>query len=109
MRATFAGPKPTLESLLPALAAFGRAHPTIERIELFGSVARGEATVRSDVDLVVRFVPGSLPPGPASFELLSGLEKELVAHLGHPVNLVEQGTVEKARRAGGFGSPYAVD
>lgn len=109
MSATFAGPKPTLESLLPALAAFGRSHPAIERIALFGSVARGEAVVRSDVDLVVRFVPGSLPQGPAGFDLLSGLEKKLAAYLGHPVNLVEQSTVEKARRAGGFALPYAVD
>lgn len=30
----------------------------VERLALFGSVLRGEATARSDVDLLVEFVPG---------------------------------------------------
>ncbi len=109
MSTTLDRPKPTLESLRPALAAFGHAHPVIRRIELFGSVARGESHPLSDVDVVVHLIPGSLPRGIAGFGYLSDLEEELAARLGCPVDLVEHGAVENARRIGNNALPRAVD
>ena len=82
MSADSTNPKLTPEDLLPALIAFGRAHPAIQRIALFGSVARGEVTAESDVDVVVKFQPGSLPRGLAGFGFLNDLEAELATRLG---------------------------
>ena len=109
MSTTSTKPKLTPEDLLPALIAFGRAHPTIQRIALFGSVARGETTADSDVDVVIGFQSGSLPRGLAGFGFLSDLEAELAAQLGCPVDLIEQGAVENARRIGNRALPRAVD
>ena len=103
-----AGPK-TVDEIRGVLAAFGRLHPEVSRVQVFGSVARGEATMDSDVDVVVRFVPGSLPRGLAGFGFLGDLEDELAARLGCPVDLVEQGAVENARRIGNHALPRAVD
>ena len=92
-------PKPTLESLRPALAAFGRAHPVIRRIELCGSVARGESTPSSDVDVVVEFAPGRLPRGLAGFTFLDDLEGELAADLDIAVDLITSGAVRSAAKS----------
>jgi predicted nucleotidyltransferase len=64
----------------------------IEQLSLFGSVARGEQTDRSDVDLAVRF--GSTTR--ASMGVFEFLElREIIADLlGRPVDLVS----EPARR-----------
>ena len=91
-----------------ALVAFGQLHPEIVRIELFGSVARGEATPGSDVDLVVSFTTNGVPRGLAGYAFLDDLEKELAAWLGRSVHLVEQEAVENARRLGNHSLPRAV-
>ena len=101
-------PAPTLEALQPVLAAFGRAHPEVRRIELFGSVARGEATPLSDVDLVVEFAPGSVPRGMAGFAFLNDLEGELAADLDVPVNLITAGSVRTAANIGNRSLARAV-
>ena len=98
----------TLDDLRQVFALFGREHPEISRVELFGSVARGEHVPTSDVDVVVSFVPGSLPRGLAGFEFLDELEGKLAARLGRPVNLIEQGAVENARRIGNHSLPRAL-
>ena len=108
MNATFAKPTPTLESLRPVLAAFGRAHPEVQRIELFGSVARGEATSLSDVDLVVEFMPGSVPRGMAGFAFLDDLECELAADLNVSVDLITSGSVRTAAKVGNRSLARAV-
>ncbi|CAN7622777.1 nucleotidyltransferase family protein [Pseudorhodoferax sp. LjRoot39] len=51
-------------------------------LALFGSVARGQASERSDVDLLVRF------DGPATSERYFGLMFYLEDMLGRPVDLV---------------------
>lgn len=51
-------------------------------LALFGSVARGQASARSDVDLLVRF------DGPATSERYFGLMFYLEDLLGRPVDLV---------------------
>ena len=108
MNATFAKPTLTLESLRPALMAFGRAHPEVRRIELFGSVARGEATPESDVDLVVEFAPGSVPRGMAGFAFLDDLEGELEADLDVSVDLITSGSLRTATKVGNRSLARAV-
>jgi len=53
----------------------------IERLEIFGSVARGEARRGSDVDLIARFTEH---PG---LRIVS-IEEEMAARLGVPVHLL---------------------
>ena len=54
----------------------------IERIGLFGSVARGEHTENSDVDVVVE--------APADIFLLIGLRQKLQETFNKPVDLVRK-------------------
>jgi hypothetical protein len=54
----------------------------VERLDLFGSVARGEATDDSDIDVLVRFSV------PASFDRYYGLLHFLEERLGRRVDLV---------------------
>ena len=61
------------------------------------------------MDVVVKLQPGSLPRGLAGFGFLSDLEAELAARLGCPVDLLEHGAVENARRLGHRAWPLAVD
>ncbi len=56
-----------------------------DRVRVFGSVARGEATDSSDIDLLVRFRPGTTLLGHAR------LQAALVALLGIPVDVVSEG------------------
>jgi len=62
--------------------------PYVSRIEIFGSVARGETGADSDLDLLVRLRPESERPplGLRWFEL----EEELAKRLGRPVELVTE-------------------
>ena len=99
---------PTLASVQGALAAFGRAHPQIERIEVFGSVARADGTSSSDVDVLVQFTPSSLPRGLAGFAFLDDLEAELSRKLACPVNLVTADALQTAARLGNPSLPRAV-
>lgn len=59
-------------------------------VRVFGSVARGEADSASDVDLLVEMAPGS------SLLDLAGLQLELQALLGCPVDVVTERSL-KAR------------
>ncbi len=65
------------KSVLPILRKSG-----VKRSAIFGSFARGEATKKSDVDLLVEF--------PKRFTLLDlfALERELEEKLGRKVDLV---------------------
>ena len=99
---------PSVEAVRGPLAAFGRAHPEITRLVLFGSLARGEAHADSDVDVVASFAPGSTPGGMAGFAYLDDLEQTLAAHLGRRVDLIGQGALESAERRGNHALPHAV-
>ena len=59
----------------------------IRKVRLFGSVVRGEATVASDVDVLVDFEPGR--------SLLDqvGFEQELEELIGCPVDVVAEGGI----------------
>ena len=58
----------------------------IRHLSLFGSVARGDAEIGSDVDLVVEFDPA------ARMDLvrLVALERQLAEVLGRPVDLLPE-------------------
>jgi uncharacterized protein len=55
----------------------------VQRLALFGSVARGEARLDSDVDLLVQFFPGS-----KTYARFLALSELLEARLGQRVELV---------------------
>jgi hypothetical protein len=62
--------------------------PYASRIEVFGSVARGEAGAGSDVDVLVRLRPSEQRP-PMGLRWFA-LEQELADRLGRPVELVTE-------------------
>lgn len=55
---------------------------SVSRIGIFGSVARGEQTEASDIDILVEF------SRPVGFFAFLELEEYLSLHLGAPVDLV---------------------
>ena len=72
----------------PMLDAFG-----VARVSLFGSFARDEGRVDSDVDLLVEF---NRPIGLFEF---ARLQRELGELLGHPVDLVTPAALKPQLRA----------
>ena len=65
----------------------------IAMVGVFGSMARGEQTERSDIDLLVR------PAKPKSLLSLVALEREISSALGRRVDLLTEGAL----------SPYLRD
>lgn len=65
----------------------------VARVDLFGSVARGEGGIGSDVDLLVEFLPGS---NTGLFEM-GALKEDLEERLGCRVDLVSRRAVERSR------------
>ena len=61
----------------------------IEKAWIFGSFARGEESPNSDVDILVRYTPGTVLGIFGIFELIEKLEDLLGRH----VDLVEEGTL----------------
>lgn len=68
-------------------------HHAVARLEVFGSVARGESGPGSDVDLLVEFLPGA---NVGLFEM-GELQSELEQRLGCPVDLISRRAVENSR------------
>ena len=86
------GPKrmqvpPAPESIANMLTEYCR-QAGITRLEAFGSTARGEATRRSDVDLLATFAGN---PGLRFFTM----EDEMAAIIGVPVHLLTRESVEQ--------------
>ena len=73
----------TLRALEPELRAAGVRH-----VSIFGSVARGEDTAGSDVDLAVDLAPGSAPIGFQFVDYVDRLKGKLAAALRRDVDLV---------------------
>jgi predicted nucleotidyltransferase len=80
---------PSIAELKSRVPEFCRRHG-IARLEVFGSIARGEARSGSDVDLLVTFRP-EVHPGLNFF----GLQDELELMLGCGVDLLTRRSVEK--------------
>jgi predicted nucleotidyltransferase len=56
----------------------------VDRLSIFGSIARGEATEDSDIDLLVHFAT------PKSLLTIIGLEEQIEAAVGKPVDLLTE-------------------
>ena len=78
---------PSPEIIADLLAAYCR-QAGITRLEIFGSMARGEAQRGSDVDLLATFADN---PGLRFFTM----EDEMAAILGVPVHLLTRDSVEQ--------------
>lgn len=78
----------TLNELRTRLRSFCDNHP-IEKLEVFGSVAKEMANHESDVDLLVTFSPG-IPTGFAYFGFLQTMKHELAV-------LLDRESVEQTR------------
>jgi predicted nucleotidyltransferase len=65
----------------------------VTRLALFGSTARGNAEVNSDIDVLVAF------DGPATSERYFGVQFELEDLLGRPVDLVTDKALRPELRA----------
>jgi predicted nucleotidyltransferase len=84
---------PSLDEIKSRLAPFCRHHG-IARLEVFGSLARGESHPGSDIDLLVTFQP-QVHLGWDFFEL----HKEMEDILGCEVDLLTRRSVERDENA----------
>jgi uncharacterized protein len=79
---------PSLEKMAEVLEPYCREKGII-RLQVFGSVARGQARQGSDVDLIVTFAPGREPRSLDFYAIPDQME----ALLGVPVQLMTEETV----------------
>lgn len=63
--------------------------PYISRMAVFGSVARGEATKQSDIDLLIALKPSNQRPKLGLFKFIE-IEEHLSKELGKEVDLVTE-------------------
>ena len=63
--------------------------PYINRLAVFGSTVRGEATPKSDLDLLIRLKPSGKRPKLGLFKLME-IEEALEKKLGREVDLVTE-------------------
>ena len=61
----------------------------ISRMAVFGSIVRGEATKKSDIDLLIRLKPSNARPKLGLFKLME-IEENLQKKLGREVDLVTE-------------------
>jgi predicted nucleotidyltransferase len=83
---------PSLETIKSVVRAVCESQP-VARVQMFGSMVDGVPHGRSDVDLLVEFLPG------ARIGLLEmgALKEELEERLGCSVDLVSRAAVESSR------------
>ena len=86
----------------PDLLAHGVRH-----LALIGSVARGEGTSASDIDLAARFDGSPQTQGFAYFGTRIRLQKRLSLLLGRPVDIVDRDALKPALRE--CIDKYAID
>lgn len=72
-----------LKALEPELRAEGVRH-----VSVFGSVARGEDTLASDVDLALELAPDAVPTGFQFVTYVDRLKRRLAAALSRNVDIV---------------------
>ena len=85
----------SLNELQARLRSFCENH-LIEKLEVFGSVAKETAREESDIDLLATFSPG-IPTGFAYFGFVQTMEDELASLLGGEVDLLDRASVEHSR------------
>lgn len=62
----------------------------VEHLSVFGSAARGDLAVESDIDLAVRFLPGFSKGGFDYFGRIEDLRERLTEILDRPVDVIEE-------------------
>ncbi len=62
----------------------------VVRLSLFGSVARGEATEESDIDVVVQLEDDILRSGFGYFGAIGRLQERLAEITGRPVDVISE-------------------
>ncbi len=72
------------DTIVPILEPYG-----VQRVALFGSFVRGEESLESDIDLLVKFKK------PIGLLNLVGVELELSERLNRKVDLVTEGALSK--------------
>jgi uncharacterized protein len=70
----------------------------VERLSIFGSVARGDAGPGSDVDILVRLSPDAQKGGLAYFGRLADLTHQLEQILGCSVDVIVEPVQKEALR-----------
>jgi hypothetical protein len=88
-----ARPPLTLSEVAIRLRPLGLGHP-IQRMDVFGSIARGDATAASDVDLLVTLDP-TREVSTAELLDMAGEAEELV---GRPVDFVLRQSLDKSSK-----------
>lgn len=63
--------------------------PYITSMAVFGSTVRGDTTINSDIDLLIKLKPSKLRPKLGLFKLME-IEEILYKKLGKPVDLVTE-------------------
>ncbi|KXK13529.1 MAG: DNA polymerase subunit beta [Chloroflexi bacterium OLB14] len=71
--------------------------PYVNRISVFGSFARGEATATSDIDLLIALKPAKIRPTLGLIKFIS-LEQALEKKLGREVDLITEDGINARRR-----------
>ncbi len=71
--------------------------PYVNRISVFGSYARGDATAESDIDLLIALKPAEMRPILGLFEFIK-LEQTLERELGREVDLVTEEGLNPRRK-----------
>jgi predicted nucleotidyltransferase len=71
--------------------------PYVNRISVFGSYARGDATAESDIDLLIALKPSEMRPMLGLFDFIK-LENELEKKLGCEVDLVTEEGLNPRRK-----------
>ena len=75
-------PSQVLQQQRSQILAIMERYPMLANLRVFGSVARGEDTEKSDIDFLVDALPGT------SLFDLGGLQMELETFLGLPIHLL---------------------
>jgi predicted nucleotidyltransferase len=84
-----------VNELQARLRSFCKNH-LIEKLEVFGSVAKETTNEGSDIDLLATFSPG-IPQGFAYFTFVQQMEYELADLLGSKVDLLDRESTEHSR------------
>ncbi len=71
--------------------------PYVNRISVFGSYARGDATAESDIDLLIALKPADTRPVLGLFEFIK-LEETLAEKLGCEVDLITEEGLNPRRK-----------
>jgi len=73
--------------VIETLHGYFAGRPEVAAAYLFGSVARGEATAASDVDVAILLVAGA-PRLPEQYDLVFAIQDDLEQRLHRPVDVV---------------------